>query len=94
VYLDIFEEFLIPILEEKGSTYMLFQQDRAHPSFNKEMTNFLNSKFSGKWIGRAGSITCSHHSPDFTPLDFYFVEKTVQWRNKIFRDFACFTNPE
>jgi hypothetical protein len=31
------EEFLMPILEEKGPIDMLFQQDGAPPHFHKEM---------------------------------------------------------
>jgi hypothetical protein len=45
VNLDMLEKFLMPILEEEGPTDMLFQQDRAPPQFQKEVTDFLNRKF-------------------------------------------------
>jgi hypothetical protein len=35
-YLDVMEEFLVPVLEEKGSDYMLFQQHGAPPHFRKK----------------------------------------------------------
>jgi hypothetical protein len=46
------EEFLVPVLEEEGPDDMLFQQHRAPPHFHKEVMDFLNCKFSEKWIGR------------------------------------------
>jgi hypothetical protein len=59
------EEFLMPILEEEGPDDMLFQQDGVPPHFHKEVMDFLNRKFPGKWIGRKGPITWPPHSPDW-----------------------------
>jgi hypothetical protein len=64
VYEDMLEEFLIPILEEKGPDDMLFQQDRATSVYHKEVTDFLNRKFPEKWIDRGGPITWPPCSPD------------------------------
>jgi hypothetical protein len=65
-------EFLTPVLEEEGPDDTLFQQDGAPPYFHKEVTNFLNRKFTEKWIGRVGPVTWPPRSPDLTPLDFFF----------------------
>jgi hypothetical protein len=72
VYLDMLEEFLMPILEEECHNNMLFQQGRAPPHLHKEMTDFLNCKFPEKWIGRGKPITWPPCSPDLTPRDFFF----------------------
>jgi len=47
-----------------------FQQDRAGPHYNKgyNVQNFLDTKFSNRWIGRRGEI---EHSPDLSPLDYF-----------------------
>jgi hypothetical protein len=71
VFLDM-EEFLMPILEQEGPDDVLFQQDGAPLHFHKEVTDFLNRKFSEKWIGRGGPITWPPRSPDLTPFDFLF----------------------
>jgi hypothetical protein len=67
VYLDMFEEFLMPILEE-GPDDTLFQQDRAPPHFHKKLMNFLNSKFLEKCIGRGRPVTWPPRLPDLTPV--------------------------
>jgi hypothetical protein len=74
LYLDMLEEFLMPILEEDGPDDMLFQQDGAPPHFRKEMTDFLNGKFPEKRICMGGPITWPPRSPDLTPLEFFFRE--------------------
>jgi hypothetical protein len=61
------------ILEEEGPDDMLFQQDGVLPHFHKEVTDFLNSKFRVKWIGRGGTITWPPRSPDLTHLDFFIL---------------------
>jgi hypothetical protein len=66
------EEFLTPVLKEEGPDDMLLQQEGTPPHFHKEVTDFLNSKFPEKWIGRGGPITWPPSSPDLTPLDFFF----------------------
>jgi hypothetical protein len=48
VYLDMLDESLMPILEEGGPEDIL-----SH----KEMTEFLNRKFPGKWTSRGRAIT-------------------------------------
>jgi hypothetical protein len=55
MYLDMLEEFLIPILEE-GPDDMLLQRDGAHPNFHSEVTDVLYRKFPEKWTGRGGPI--------------------------------------
>ena len=48
-----------------------FQQDGAPPHFKREVTNYLNATFPGRWIGRNGPIRWPPRSPDLTPLDFF-----------------------
>jgi hypothetical protein len=62
------EEFVMPILEEAGLFDKLLQQDGASPHFHNGVTDFLNSKFPEKLIGRGGYITWPPRSPDLTPL--------------------------
>jgi hypothetical protein len=57
--------------KKEGLNDMLFQ-DGAPPHFHKEVTDFLNSKFPEKCIGRGWPITWQPRSPDLTPLDFFF----------------------
>ena len=50
---------------------MIFQQDGAPPRFSKEVRAWLNEKFNGRWIGRAGPVSWAPRSPDLTLLDFF-----------------------
>jgi len=48
-------EFLeeIPLLQRRN---MFFQQDGAPPHAYRELTNFLNECFPGRWIAQHGPI--------------------------------------
>lgn len=48
-----------------------FQQDGCPVHSSRVVTNFLNNKYGGNWIGRHGPIKWPPRSPDLTPLDFY-----------------------
>jgi len=48
---------------------MYFQHDGA-PHFSREVRNFLNSRFPGRWIGRGGPHNWPARSPDLSPLDY------------------------
>ncbi|PNF13977.1 hypothetical protein B7P43_G08668, partial [Cryptotermes secundus] len=75
VYLDMLQEFLI---QQEGRIH--FQQDGAPPHYLGEVREYLNTRFPGRWIGRAAPIAWPPRSPDLTPLDFFlwgFVKDRV-----------------
>ena len=54
VYLDMLQEFLIPQLDEDDQEERIhFQQDGAPPHYLGEVREYLNTRFPGRWIGRA-----------------------------------------
>lgn len=61
------------ISKDKGANAKLLQQ-------HGELSNciwerkFLDMELSWKWIGRSRLVTCSLHSFDIIPLDFFFWE--------------------
>jgi hypothetical protein len=73
VYLDMLQQFLIPQLDEddkEGS--ICFQQVGASPHYLDEMREYMNTRFPGRWIGRAAQIEWPPRSPDHTPLIFSY----------------------
>lgn len=50
---------------------MYFQQDGAPAHSARDVRDFLNTVFLGRWIGRRGPIEWPPRSPDMTPLDFF-----------------------
>ena len=59
VYLDMLQEFLIPHLDEDDQEGRIhFQQDGAPPHYLGEVREYLNTRFPGRWIGRAGWEVC------------------------------------
>lgn len=50
---------------------MWFQHDGAPPHIGRNVVNWLNNNFNGRWIGRRGPILWPARSPDLNPLDFY-----------------------
>ncbi|CAB0042093.1 unnamed protein product, partial [Trichogramma brassicae] len=52
---------------------MWFHQDGARPYSSRDVTNCLDAKFPGRWIGNTapGDRKWPPRSPDMTPLDFY-----------------------
>ena len=49
----------------------MFQQDRAPYDFALCVRQFLNQKFSNRWIGRGGSFYWPPCLPDLTPLNIF-----------------------
>jgi hypothetical protein len=71
VYLDMLQRFLIPQLDEDGQEERIhFLQDGAPPHYLGKMSKYLNTRFQGRWIGRAAPIAWPPRSPDLTSLDF------------------------
>ena len=49
---------------------MYFQHDGAPPHSSREVRNFLNYRFPGRWIRRGGLHNWPARSPDLSPLDY------------------------
>lgn len=60
-----------------------FHQDGAPAHNSRVVTNFLNERFGGRWMGTRGPIAWPPRSPDLTPLDFFlwgYVKEQVYVR--------------
>jgi hypothetical protein len=58
------QQFLIPQLDEDDQGRIHFQQDGAPPHYLEEVFDYLNTRFPGRWIGRAAPIAWPARSPD------------------------------
>ena len=56
-------------LDKRGRMY--FQHDGAPLHFSREVTNFLNYRFPGRWIGRDGPHNWPARSLDLSPLGYF-----------------------
>ena len=71
-YLRFLQEELPRLLEDvslntRGCIYF---QHEAAPHSSREVRNFLNYTFPGRWIGRGGPHNWPARSPDLSPLDY------------------------
>ena len=73
-YKDMLEKHVVPqIRRQRRLTSTVFQQDGAPPHFSLVARNFISSIFPDKRvISRGFPQNWPAHSPDITPLDFYF----------------------
>jgi transposase len=71
-YCQILQEQVVPYFNKGIGKTMLYQQDGASPHYSKTAREILDSRLSGRWIGRRGSIEWPARSPDLTPCDFWF----------------------
>jgi hypothetical protein len=69
-YLDMLQFYLLPQLEAH-KTNVVFQQDGAPPLWACIGREFLDIHFSGRWVGRDGTIPWPPRSPDITLLGFF-----------------------
>jgi len=67
--LDLFQNQIIPELENLAIENPWFQMDRAPPHSTKVITDFLHRTFADRWIGRFGPIA----SPPRSPLPKWFL---------------------
>lgn len=49
---------------------MWFLQDGAPPHYARNVREYLNRVFNGRWVGRGGFVPWPPRSPDLNPLDF------------------------
>ena len=62
---------------------LIYQQDGAPAHFSRQVRQFLNAHFPGRWIGRGGPIAWPARSPDLNVLDFFiwgFVKSLIENR--------------
>jgi len=72
-YFQFLQEELPRLLEDvplnkRGRMYFL--HDGATPHFSREVRNFLNYRFPGRWIERGGPHNWPARSTDLSPLDY------------------------
>ena len=72
-YLRFLQEELLRLLEDvplnkRGRMY--FQHGGALPHSSREVRNFLNYRFPGRWLGGGGPHHWSARSPDLSPMDY------------------------
>lgn len=88
LYLDMLENtvehLILECIEENpdefGNMPIAFQQDGAPPHYSRDVRNYLDEHYPGRWIGRRGAIEWPARSPDLTPMDFFlwgFVKSKV-----------------
>ena len=53
-YLDMLENWLIPLLQEEMNNNYIFQQDGAPPHWHRDVRAYLNHILPLRWIGRSG----------------------------------------
>lgn len=80
-YLNLLRNEVVPALAtlfpianigDHPNAHFWFQQDGAPPHFARNVRDYLNEIFPGRWIGRRGAIEWPARSPDLSPLDFFF----------------------
>lgn len=63
---------------------IIFMQDGATPHYANTVRDWLNTRFTDKWIGRGGPHHWPARSPDLTPCDFFlwgWAKEEVYKRN-------------
>lgn len=62
---------------------IIFQHDGAPAHFSRQVREFLNAHYPGRWIGRGGPIIWPARSPDFDVLDYFvwgYIKNLVEDR--------------
>lgn len=73
-YLNFLQNQLPDLLRdvpEEIRRTIIFQHDGCPSHYHRDVREFLNNEFAGRWIGRGGPTEWPARSPDLTPLDFY-----------------------
>ena len=71
-YLEILQQQFLPAAENLVNlSEFHFQQDGALPRYGLIVKQWLNNKFSDRWLGCRSPIEWQALSPDLTPLDFF-----------------------
>lgn len=56
----------VPLATERQ---LQLKHDGAPLHFGREVTEFLNKDYEGRWLGRGGPVALPTQSPDLNPLD-------------------------
>lgn len=67
-YLQMLKDYVWPQVKGKR---LYFQQDGASAHYATVVRQWLDQKFTDRWIGRRGPIEWPARSPDLTPPDFF-----------------------
>lgn len=73
-FLELLSEHFPTLLENvdlETRQRMWIQLDGAPPHYANIVRNFLNTHYTGRWIGRLGPVAWPPRSPDLTSPDFY-----------------------
>lgn len=64
---------------------MILQMDGAPAHYGRNVRNWLNVNYPGRWIGRGGPFSWPPRSPDLSCLDFYLwgYMKQLVYKNQI-----------
>lgn len=79
-FVELLRNHIFPALENLAINEPWFQMDGAPPHSTNAVTNLLNHRFPGRWIGRFGPIPWAPRSPDLSPNDFFlwgYLHNTV-----------------
>lgn len=74
-YLNFLQNNLGELLEDvpiNARLNMYYQHDGAPAHFGRNVRDWLDENFAGRWIGRGGPIAWPPRSPDLNPLDYHF----------------------
>ena len=72
-YFHVLEEHLWPaVRDEANSEQFYYQQDGATPHCSNKCMQFLQEKFPSRVISRRSDQPWPAHSPDLSPLDYWF----------------------
>jgi len=81
VYLDMLQQFLEPqLLTDAILDTEVFQQHGAPCHYAITVRDYLDRRFTGRWIGRGGTQPWAARSPGLTPLDCFawgFIKSKV-----------------
>lgn len=83
-YLRLLEQHVLPEIQRvsgAGINNIWFQHDGCPSHYTREVTQFLDTHFTNRWIGRGGAINWPPRSPDLAPNDFHLWPHIV---NKIY----------
>ena len=84
-YLQMLKNYFYLIMQRKRlNNKIIFQQDDT-PFHSSKVRTWLDEKFNGRWIGRAGPISLAPRSPDLAPLNFFLCRyiKTKVYKTNI-----------
>lgn len=74
-YLDFLQNHLPDLLEDVPLNIyraLWFQQDGCPAHYARQVREYLDTEYPGRWIGRLGPVSWPARSPDLNPIDFFY----------------------